>query len=178
VAFEGLRAIPWVFAWTQVRYNVPGWYGTGAGLAGLLDEDARAADDLAGLYAAWPFFRALVDNVQIEMARARPVMAAAYDRLVEGGEAGSAHHARIVDDLRRGSAAILRITGQDALLDSDPVIQRSIELRNPYTDVLNLVQIELLRRFRSASDEAARETVRQALFLSINGIAAAMQSTG
>ncbi len=178
VAFEGLRAIPWVFAWTQVRYNVPGWYGTGAGLGGLLAADPDAADDLEELYSSWPFFRALLDNAQREMARARPIVAEAYDRLVRSGEEPSEFHTRVVDDLERGAEAVLRITGQGALLDSDRVIQRSIELRNPYTDVLNLVQVELLRRFRSEKDEGQRDAFRHALFLSINGIAAAMQSTG
>lgn len=178
VAFEGLRAIPWVFAWTQVRYNVPGWYGTGAGLGGLLADDPDAAEDLAGLYTNWPFFRALVDNAQREMARARPVVAEAYDDLVHSGQGHSQFHTRVLDDLERGAEAVRRITGQGALLDSDQVIQRSIELRNPYTDVLNFVQIELLRRFRVEQDEEQREALRQALFLSINGIAAAMQSTG
>ena len=85
---------------------------------------------------------------------------------------------RIVEDYRRAADAVVRITGQTAILDNDPVIQRSIVLRNPYTDVLNLVQIELLRRFRTTDDETEREELRQAIFLSINGIAAAMQSTG
>jgi phosphoenolpyruvate carboxylase len=177
VAFEGLRAIPWVFAWTQARYIVPGWFGTGAGLAGLLDEDDAAAEDLAELYGTWPFFRTLVDNAQREMARARFETAREYAELVEEGN-DSDFHTRIGEDFRNGREAVLRLTGQDELLDSDPVIQRSIELRNPYTDVLNLVQIELLRRFRSADDEAERGELRQALFLAINGIAAAMQSTG
>ena len=179
VAFDGLRAIPWVFAWTQVRYVVPGWYGTGAALGGLMQDDADAAGELAHLYHDWPFFRALVDNAQREMARARLDVAAEYDRLVRDGDARADLHARIVDEFRRASDAILRITGQHALLDNDAVIQRSIELRNPYTDVLNLVQIELLRRFRAmAGDEDRRAALRHALFLSINGIAAAMQSTG
>jgi phosphoenolpyruvate carboxylase len=175
VAFEDLRAIPWVFAWTQVRYIVPGWYGTGEGLGSLLDHDAAAASELARLYSEWPFFRAVVDNAQLEMGRARLAIAAMYDREVG---ASTDIHARIAEDHRRACEAILRITGQRNLLDDDPVIQRSIELRNPYTDVLNLVQIELLRRFRATADEQGREALRQALFLSINGIAAAMQSTG
>jgi phosphoenolpyruvate carboxylase len=178
VAFDELRAIPWVFAWTQVRYVVPGWYGTGAALGTLLQEDPGAADELARLYTDWPFFRALVDNAQREMGRARLDVAAQYDRLIHKREQDTGFHARIAGDFERAATAILRITGQQDLLDNDPVIQRSIELRNPYTDVLNLVQIELLRRFRLAEDETGRDALRQALFLSINGIAAAMQSTG
>jgi phosphoenolpyruvate carboxylase len=179
LAREGLRAIPWVFAWTQVRYTVPGWFGTGAGLGGLLDEHPTAADELAELYGSWPFFRAIVDNAQLEMGRARLPIAALYDSLVRSMGGGVADfHARIAADFARARDAVLRVTGQAALLDNDPVIQRSIELRNPYTDVLNLVQIELLRRVRSTKDDHRGEELGQALFLSINGIAAAMQSTG
>jgi phosphoenolpyruvate carboxylase len=178
VAFGELRAIPWVFAWTQMRAVVPGWYGTGAGLGGLLDEDPDAAAELATLYRTWPFFRAVVDNAQLEMARARLVVTERYDRLARAGDAPTDFLTRIADDYRRAADAVLRITGQSGILDNNAVIQRSIVLRNPYTDVLNLVQIELLRRFRATDDETEREELRQAIFLSINGIAAAMQSTG
>jgi phosphoenolpyruvate carboxylase len=178
VAFGELRAIPWVFAWTQMRAGVPGWYGTGAGLGGLLDEDPAAAAELATLYRTWPFFRAVVDNAQLEMARARLVVTERYDRPARAGDAPTDFLTRIADDYRRAADAVLRITGQSGILENDPVIQRSIVLRNPYTDVLNLVQIELLRRFRATDDETEREELRQAIFLSINGIAAAMQSTG
>jgi phosphoenolpyruvate carboxylase len=102
-----------------------------------------------------------------------------YDSLVRSMGGGVADfHARIAADFARARDAVLRVTGQAALLDNDPVIQRSNELRNPYTDVLNLVQIELLRRVRSTKDDHRGEELGQALFLSINGIAAAMQSTG
>jgi len=178
VAFEALRAIPWVFAWTQVRYNVPGWYGTGAGLGGLLDDDDAAADELSELYRSWSFFRTVVDNARLEMARARLEIAASYDRLAQAGGAAPDFHARIASDFERASAAIARVTGQPGLLDNDPVIQRSIALRNPYTDVLNLIQIELIRRFRSLDTGEPDEALRHAIFLSINGLAAAMQSTG
>jgi len=87
-------------------------------------------------------------------------------------------HQRIADDYGRAKEAILAITGQQELLDNNPVIQKSIRLRNPYTDVLNLLQIELLRRYRTTEDETDRTTLREAIFLSINGIAAAMQATG
>ncbi|MDX1567075.1 MAG: phosphoenolpyruvate carboxylase, partial [Longimicrobiales bacterium] len=133
VAFEGLRAIPWVFAWTQVRYMVPGWYGTGAGLGGVLADDSDALDDLRELYRGWPFFRAVVDSAQREMARARLPISEAYAQLEGGDVSGSAEpadlHHRIVGDFRRAREALLEVTGQEELLDTDPVIQRSIELR-------------------------------------------------
>ncbi|HEX2168631.1 MAG TPA: phosphoenolpyruvate carboxylase, partial [Longimicrobiales bacterium] len=180
VAFEDLRAIPWVFAWTQTRYIVPGWYGVGRALADVMHADANA-DMLRGLYREWPFFTAVVNNAQREMARARLDIAARYAALYEQPDgvdtAAAPYHDIIAEDFRLACDAILRITGEDALLSGSPVIRRSIELRNPYTDVLNLVQVELLRRSRSVAAEE-RESLRQLLFLSINGIAAAMQSTG
>jgi phosphoenolpyruvate carboxylase len=175
VAFDDLRAIPWVFAWTQTRYIVPGWYGVGHALAEALAGPGRA-DTLRTLYREWPFFTAVVNNAQREMARARLDIAQRYAHLHDDA-AGVAYHEQIMADFTRARDAILRITGQAELLDTSPVIRRSIELRNPYTDVLNLIQIELLRRYREAAP-GQREPLRQLLFLSINGIAAAIQSTG
>ncbi|MBR9990007.1 MAG: phosphoenolpyruvate carboxylase, partial [Gemmatimonadetes bacterium] len=177
VAFDDLRAIPWVFAWTQTRYIVPGWYGVGCALTDALRAGREGM--LRRLYSDWPFFTAVVNNAQREMARARLDIAEKYAHLHGGedNEAGAGWHARIAADFDSARAAILSISGQTDLLDGSPVIRKSIELRNPYTDVLNLIQIELLRRYRGASAEE-RESLRQLLFLSINGIAAAMQSTG
>ncbi|MFP4227919.1 MAG: phosphoenolpyruvate carboxylase [Salinivenus sp.] len=175
VDFEGLRAIPWVFAWTQPRYIVPGWYGTGQGLARLLDETPEALDRLRTLYQQWPFFQEALDSVQREMARARLPIAAQYNAL---GDPDHAFHDTIVTDYEQAKAAILQITEQDTLFENSPVLKRSIELRNPYTDVLNLLQIELLRRDRAAEERADQNALGEALLLSLNGIAAAMQSTG
>jgi phosphoenolpyruvate carboxylase len=170
VDFEGIRAIPWVFAWTQARYLVPGWYGTGRALGGTTPEERET---LRRLYRSWPFFRAVVDGAQREMARTRLEIAERYAALA-GGEG---FHERISAEFASARDAILDVTGAKELLDLSPVIRKSIALRNPYTDVLNLVQIELLRRWRHARPEE-RDALGHALFLSINGIAAAMQSTG
>jgi phosphoenolpyruvate carboxylase len=174
-AFDDLRAIPWVFAWTQTRYTVPGWFGVGRGLSQVLA--AGHGDTLRRLYREWPFFRTVLDNAQREMARARLEVSAHYAELAEPDTAGHCHDI-IAADFASARAAILEISGQQELLENSPVIRRSIELRNPYTDVLNLLQVELLRRYRSADDDDERDRLRRLLFLSINGIAAAMQSTG
>ncbi len=179
VDFEGLRAIPWVFAWTQARYLVPGWYGVGAGLQRVLERPG-VEETLRRLMGGWPFLRAVVNNAQREMARARLPLSRHYARLAEAAAGERGYHAEIAEDFVRARAALLRVSGQQELLDDSPVIRRSIELRNPYTDVLNLLQVELIRRDRGAGAEGRgpRDPLRQALFLSINGIAAAMQSTG
>jgi phosphoenolpyruvate carboxylase len=174
VDFESLRAIPWVFAWTQARYIVPGWYGTGHALDAALEEpDALAT--LQRLYTEWPFFQALIDSAQREMARARFAIAAYYDALAES--APRSFHGVLGDDYQRAEQAILQVTGQDVLFQNTPVLRKSITLRNPYTDVLNLLQVRLLHDYREAPG-SAQDPLREALFVSINGIAAAMQSTG
>ncbi|NBC17979.1 MAG: phosphoenolpyruvate carboxylase [Bacteroidetes bacterium] len=177
VDFEGLRAIPWGFAWTQTRYLVPGWYGTGAALHALLEEHPEQLGTLRSMYESWPFFRAVLNSAQREMTRARLVIAHRYAAAAAPDDANDAFHSTIVDDYRRAETAILKVTGHDRLLDTAPVIQKSVQLRNPYTDVLNLLQIELLERWRAAEDDE-RAAIGRSLFLSINGIAAAMQSTG
>lgn len=174
VDFEDLRAIPWVFAWIQTRYIIPGWYGAGQGLEELQKEHAS---DLRRMYQDWPFFRAVLDGAQREMARARLEVASEYMKLASDPKAGERIHHRIVGDYQKAKAAILEITGNDSLYGHGPVLRKSIQLRNPYSDVLNLLQVELIRRSRNDS-ESDRTRLVHALLLSVNGIAAAMQSTG
>jgi phosphoenolpyruvate carboxylase len=171
VGLDNLRAIPWVFAWTQTRYTVPGWYGLGSAIEQVTAADPKALSTMQRWYREWDFFRTVIDNAQQEMARARLVIAQRYAATAE-----KSLHEAIVGEFTQCKKAIISITGQKQLLDNNPVIQRAIHARNPYTDVLNLLQIELMGRFRDGSDE--EEAIRAALFLSINGIAAAMQSTG
>lgn len=178
VDFEGLRAIPWVFAWTQARYLVPGWFGVGTALQETLEEEPGAEDALRELYREWPFFDAVMESAQREMARARLPIAERYARYFYSEEGGKDYHRWIASDFERARQAIQRITGHTELLESSPVIRKSILLRNPYTDVLNLLQIELIRRSREGSSEVDADELRHDIFLSINGIAAAMQSTG
>ncbi|MFB6279604.1 MAG: phosphoenolpyruvate carboxylase [Salinibacter sp.] len=175
VDFESLRAIPWNFSWTQPRYIVPGWFGTGHALSRLLDEDPDRLDTFRTLYRDWSFFKTVLDSAQREMARVRLPIAEQYDAL---NDSGPSFHDTIQTDYERAEEAILQITGQDALFDNNPVLKKSIRLRNPYTDVLNLLQVELMARHRATEDESEQETLSQALLLSLNGIAAAMQSTG
>ena len=176
VDFSSLRAIPWVFSWTQPRYIVPGWYGIGKALGLASENDSETLPILAGMYTRWPFFEAVVNSAQREMARARLVIAEMYDDILNID--GPSMHPTILEDFSKAESAILEITGQAALLDNSAVLQRSIRLRNPYTDVLNLVQISLMRSYREEQNQEARDAMNQALFLSVNAIAAAMQSTG
>ncbi|MCH8496670.1 MAG: phosphoenolpyruvate carboxylase, partial [Balneolales bacterium] len=124
------------------------------------------------LYKEWTFFTAIMNNAQREMARANLVISEIYAQRSE-----SDFHSTIKDEFERARDAILIVTGQDELLAVNPVIQKSIRLRNPYTDVLNLLQFEMMQRW-SKADAEEKKQLRNLLFSSINGIAAAMQSTG
>ena len=173
--FDGLRAIPWVFAWTQTRYTVPGWYGLGTALGAAQDR----LDDLRKAYRTWPFFRAVIDNAQREMARARLPIARAYAALAADVDGADDVDRTVRAEFDRTRRAILQITGQETLLEMSPVILRSIRMRNPFTDALNLLQIDLLKRRDARPAPADPDgSLTRALYVSINGIAAAMQSTG
>ncbi|MEM1056235.1 MAG: phosphoenolpyruvate carboxylase [Bacteroidota bacterium] len=170
--FAGIRAIPWVFAWTQPRITAPGWFGAGTALAEALSDGALG--DLRQLHADWPFFRAVVSNARRELARARLPIARRYNALAEAGGTDGAPFETVEVEASKTEMALLRVATLDALLETSPAIAATIRYRNPATDVLNLAQLELMRRWR----EAEGDETRTALFLSINGIAAAMQSTG
>jgi phosphoenolpyruvate carboxylase len=170
--FESIRVIPWVFAWTQTRYNIPGWFGIGEALLSIINENKENLNLLHQMYEKWPFFWAVMENAQLEMARAKLNIAVHYSDWLEGD-----FHERISDEFEKAEKAIIKITGQKSLLEKQKVIQTTIRFRNPYTDVLNLLQVELLHRYRQTKD-SDNEATRYALYLSINGIAAAMQSTG
>ena len=166
--FENLRAIPWVFAWTQMRYTAPGWYGIGTALREVTT-NAKLLGECRGLYNGGGVFTAMIDNAQQEMARARLEIARWY-----AGEAGAAVHERIAREFDAAQAAVLAITGQATLLDNNRVIRDLIERRNLDTDLINVIQIELLNRWRRGESD----DIKDAIQLSVNGLAAAMQSTG
>jgi phosphoenolpyruvate carboxylase len=178
--FAQIRAIPWVFSWMQSRAIIPSWYGVGHALQAYCEgDDCAGMDLLQTMYADWPFFRALVRNVELDLAKADMGIAALYADLV----ADVALRDRIFDDIRdehaRACHWIRAITGQDDLLDHTPVMQRSITRRNPYVDPLNFIQVALLRDLRGL-DPASPEydAVLQAVLLTVNGIAAGMKNTG
>lgn len=172
VDFDSLRAIPWVFAWTQIRYNVPGWYGLGTAFSDALKSGEISVEEVQKLFEEWDFFKAIVNNAQREMGRASLTTSEIYGQISE-----SPIHDEICKEFDRSREMIITICKKKELLDGNTVIQKSIQLRNPYTDVLNLLQHEMMLRWNKG-DEAEREPLKNLLFTSINGIAAAMQSTG
>jgi phosphoenolpyruvate carboxylase len=174
LAVADIRAIPWVFSWMQSRFNLPGWYGLGSALA------ASALAGLREMYGQWPFLQALLDNAEMSLLKADMGIAALYSELVPHRALADRVFAAIRAEYDRTHAAVLSITGQPALLAGDPVIQRSIQLRNPYVDPLNYLQVEMLRRLRALSDPdgTGAEALREVLQLTINGIAAGLRNTG
>jgi phosphoenolpyruvate carboxylase len=168
---ERLRAIPWQFAWTQTRLLLPSWLGIETALAkGPRDN----ASELREMYEGWPFFRSTLDLIAIALAEADPRIAAQYDRLAPPSLRTIGTDLR--DRFARACEAVLAAMGTDDLLHDNPVLRRSIDVRNPYVDPINLVQIELLRRLRCGGAPDAQ--LQHAFVVTVNGIAAGMRNTG
>jgi phosphoenolpyruvate carboxylase len=172
-----LRAIPWVFAWTQSRVGLSGWYGLGSALTSWAGDDAPRWALLGTMYREWTFFKTLVDNAQLALRRADMLIARVYATLAAGADR-AAVFPELEAEYRRTESALCRLTGQKDLLDEAPWLKRSIRVRNPYIDPMNYVQVALLRRLRAQPDAAEAEEIRDAVRLSVNGVAAGLRSTG
>ncbi|PWH18361.1 MAG: phosphoenolpyruvate carboxylase [Anaerolineae bacterium] len=175
VTLQTLRAIPWVFSWMQSRYNLPGWYGLGSGLAALGDEIR-----LREMYNGWQFFHALISNAENSLVRADMEIAALYLDLVKDPQQGKRYYQLIRDEYDRTVEWVLRASGHTQLLDDEPITQRAVRYRNPYIDPLNYLQVEMLGRWRGFEDKdsQAAQAVFEVIVLTINGIAAGLQNTG
>jgi len=170
---EDLRAIPWVFSWTQARMLLPGWFGLGTGLeAGVA---AHGLEALREMVAGWPFFAAVLGNAEMALAKADMDIARHYAGLVEEPALRDRFWPRIEEEYGRSVRLLLEVTGQEALLEKTPVLRRTIERRNPYVDPLSYVQVELLRRLREAPDDA---DLLRGVLRTVNGIAGGMKNTG
>jgi len=168
-SLEDLRAIPWVFAWSQTRLNLPGWFGLGSGLASADLEDLRQA------YAEWPLFSALLDNAEMSLAKTDRRIALRYLEL--GGRPDLTEEVLTEYDLTL--ERLLAITGHGRLLESRRVLSRAVELRNPYVDALSHLQLRALRALRAGGGQAAdRDRLERLLLLTVNGVAAGLQNTG
>ncbi len=173
-SFQHIRAIPWVFAWMQARFNLPGWYGLGAAL------ESVETSLLQELYGEFTFFRALLDNAEMSLLKADMRIAALYVELATDRAPAQGIFDMIRREYDRTREMLLTTTRHSELMDADPVIQQSAKLRNPYVDPLNYIQVEMLRRLRMLKDPESAEAVdvREVIQITINGIAAGLRNTG
>ncbi len=169
-----LRAIPWVFSWTQSRFVLSAWYGLGTALESHLGGGSEGLAQLRKLYAEWPFFSTLIDNAQLSLAKADLFIAKQYANLVDPQELGEQTFIQIREEYERTEAAILEITEQQQLLEKVEVLRESIRLRNPYVDPLNFLQLRFLEEWRKTGDPEILHLLR----LTVHGIASGMKSTG
>ena len=170
-----LRAIPWVFAWSQTRLNLPGWYGLGSGLAAIADVDGVEA--LCRAYGEWPLFGVLLDNAEMSLAKTDRLIGARY--LALGGRDDLTGLVLAEYDLTR--RLVLAVTGHDRLLANRQVLSRAVALRDPYVDALSYLQLRALTALREeepATQDEDRERLERLLLLSVNGVAAGLQNTG
>ena len=168
-----LRAIPWVFAWSQTRINLPGWFGLGSGLAAI-EADPDGTGALRRAYREWPLFGVLLDNAEMSLAKTDRPIASRY--LALGGRDDLT--ARVLAEYDLTKRLVLAVTGHDRLLADRPVLSRAVALRDPYVDALSYLQLRALAALRDPSDDQDRERVERLLLLTVNGVAAGLQNTG
>ena len=174
-AVNQIRAIPWVFSWMQSRFNLPGWYSLGTGLASLNDLPL-----LQEMYEGWLFFRTMLNNSEMSLLKADLKIAELYVSLVPDKTLANRFFNDIRAEYDRTRESVLKISGHTTLLEKEPVTQQAIQLRNPYVDPLNYIQVETLRRLRALQDQESAEagSLREVMALTINGIAAGLRNTG
>lgn len=177
--FEDLRAIPWVFAWTQSRYLFPAWYAAGTALYQYYQGKPERLRQLQKMYAKWSFFRMTIDNLQMGLAKADLNIAWEYSKLVKDPQMSERIFNLIKQEYELTSEMILKITGQQHILDNVPRLQESIRLRNPYVDPMSYLQVQLLMELRAKREQGQEdEALLREVLLTINGIAAGLRNTG
>jgi phosphoenolpyruvate carboxylase len=172
---EDLRAIPWVFGWMQSRQAVPAWFGVGYALERFAGRGPEQEELLREMVRSFPLFSGLISNVELAMAKADLTISRLYASLVPNAELRERVWQMLVQEFDRTRRIVLSITGQKELLENNPVLSRSIRLRNPYVDPISLIQVDLLQRKRAGMDT---EAVNYGLGATINGIAAGLHNTG
>jgi phosphoenolpyruvate carboxylase len=168
-----LRAIPWVFAWSQNRCNLPGWYGLGTGLEVVAGQPDGLAT-LREMYTGWAFFRSMIENAEMSLAKADPLVAESYLEL--GGRPDLV--AAIREEFRRTRALVLETAGAERLLGHRPVLRQAVDLRNPYVDALSFLQVRFLTELRNGLSGAEAARAAGLVLLTVNGVAAGLQNTG
>lgn len=177
--FEDLRAIPWVFAWTQSRYLLPAWYAAGTGLQSFYQGKEENMKVLQQMYTSYPFFTSLIDTLQMALAKADLIIAKEYSLMTKDDQARERIFGLIQEEFKLTKELVLKITGQQDILDNQPVLQESIRLRNPYVDPLSYLQVQLLNELRELREQEQDDPdLLREVLLTINGIAAGLRNTG
>jgi phosphoenolpyruvate carboxylase len=169
-----------VFSWMQSRFVFPGWFGLGSALAAVLKRGPKGKKLLRAMHAGWPFFQTTIDNAQLTMRKADMKIAELYSSLVDDEKIRRRIFNLLEAEFARTEAAILAVTGQKQMLGNEPVLLRSVQLRNPYIDPLNYIQVEMMRRLRTAKNIDAEEkaALQGVIELTINGISGGLKNTG
>ena len=180
LTLETLRAIPWGFSWMQSRHVLPGWYGLGQALSIYCSPGPERLQLLQEMYDEWPFFKGVIDNAQVSLAKADMSIARLYSQLVTDKHVRDKIWGEVEGSFWLTCQMILRVTRQQDILDNDPTLQTSVRRRNPYVDPLNFIQVSLLRRLRQIEDQESEEAaeIRRAIFLTINGVSSGLKNTG
>jgi phosphoenolpyruvate carboxylase len=173
--FEDLRAIPFTFAWNQVRLPINAFYGLGSAFDALTEPMQQQA---IAMYQTWPWFQAVIDNAELALARCDPAIARRYAALADDPDAADRFWQQLREEFERTRQAVLTIKQQRQLLDDVPWLQRTFRVRTPYLDMLNLVQVELLTRQRPAPEGPDGQAIEQALRQNVQAIAAGLRNTG
>ncbi|MCM3341585.1 phosphoenolpyruvate carboxylase [Paenibacillus sp. MER TA 81-3] len=177
--FEDLRAIPWVFAWTQSRYLLPAWYAAGTGLQSFYQGKEENMEIMRDMYQHYSFFQSMIDSLQMALAKADLVIAKEYANMIKDETIRERIFTAIEEEHKLTTDLILQITGQEEILDNVPVIQESIRLRNPYVDPLSYMQVQLLAELRELREAEEDDPILlREVLLTINGIAAGLRNTG
>jgi len=177
-AIGNLRAIPWVFAWMQSRFTLPGWFGMGSAIEEYLRSDPRGLTVLQEMYSQWPFFQTVLDNAQMILAKADMDIARRYADLVPDASLRREIFDLIRAEYDRTVSVICQVAQVREPLEKDPLLSESIKRRNPYIDPLSFIQIELTNRLRRQPTGEERRDLEDAILLTINGIAAGLKNTG
>jgi phosphoenolpyruvate carboxylase len=174
-AVTQIRAIPWVFSWMQSRFNLPGWYSLGTGLASVDDLSL-----LQEMYDGWAFFKTMLNNTEMSLLKADMEIAALYVELVPDKKLADEIFDLIRAEYQRTQDSVLQIARHQTLLELEPATQQAVQLRNPYVDPLNYIQVETLRHLRALPDPESDEAnaLREVMAITINGIASGLRNTG
>ena len=173
---ESLRAIPWIFAWTQTRLNLPTWLGVGEAISEVLKSDDE--EKLRIMYKEWDSFRTTVDLVEMVLAKSEPSIAKHYDDVLVKDEKAKELGAEVRNIHASTEAAVLDLANHTTLCEKNNLLRRVLHVRNPYVDCMNVLQAEILMRLRQCEDEEEKKILKDALLISITGIANGMGNTG